>query len=401
MCNIMSILLLAGGLMTMTVSAKQGSEMKVIPYPKKITTLPGTFQLSNATRVVVKDKTLVPLSEILADGIYRHTDIKLKASSGAVARGTIVLSLDPTLKEEEYTLVIGDTVEIKGGDYRAVAWAAATLLQLIETEGGKYYLPKLSIEDRPTAQYRGVMLDVARRWHPAETLKDTITLLWMYKINYLHLHLSDNQSFVFPSKSLPKLATEGRSYSSAEMDDIVKFADEHGVTIIPEIDMPGHAGSWVVKMPEAFGTTDPKTGKSRSVGIVNMVNEKAYTALDKLIGDLADVFKSSPYIHIGTDEVGAGGLIQLPEYKEYCEKHGLTEALEGRAHELYLHFVFRMNEMVRKHGRQTIAWSDFGGAGTPNVTIPTNLIAMAWTGSPVNLAQKKYPGEFKSEAQRR
>jgi len=391
MCKIMSILLLSGGLIATAVSAKQGNEMKVIPYPKKIATLPGTFQLRNTTRVMVRDKTLAPLSKILADGVYRHTGIKLKASSSAVSRGTIVLSIDPALKEEAYTLVVGDSVEIKGGDYRAVAWGTATLLQLIETTGKKYYLPKLSIEDQPTAQYRGVMLDVARRWHPVTTLKEAIALFWMYKINYLHLHLSDNQSFVFPSKTFPKLATKGRSYSSAEMKDIVRFADEHGVTIVPEIDMPGHAGSWVGRRPELFGTTDPKTGKSRGAGIVNMANEKAYTAIDQLIGDLADVFKSSPYIHVGTDEVGAGGLMKLPEYKAYCEKHGLTEALEGRAHELYLHFIYRMNEIVRKHGRQTIAWSDFGGASTPNVTIPTNLIAMVWMGSPVNLANKKYP----------
>jgi hexosaminidase len=144
-------------------------------------------------------------------------------------------------------------------------------------------------------------------------------------------------------------------------------------------------------MPELFGTTDPETGEARPLGIVNMANEKAYEALDLLVGDLAEVFASSPYIHIGTDETGAGGLMRLPEYKPYCEKHGLSQALDGHAHELFLHFIERMNTIVRNHGKQAIAWNDFGGAGTPNVNVPTNVVTMVWTGSPLTMAQKGYP----------
>ncbi len=144
-------------------------------------------------------------------------------------------------------------------------------------------------------------------------------------------------------------------------------------------------------MPELFGTTDPKTGESRPLGIVNIANEKAYKALDLLVKDLAKVFASSPYIQIGTDECGAGGLVKLPEYIPYCEKHGLKKALEGHAHELFLHFIDRMNTIVRKHGKQAIAWNDFGGARTPNVTIPKNLVAMVWTGSPVTMVERGYP----------
>ncbi|MEM7316722.1 MAG: family 20 glycosylhydrolase, partial [Planctomycetota bacterium] len=243
--------------------------------------------------------------------------------------------------------------------------------------------------DKPDYEFRSVLLDLARRPHPIETVKQTIDLLSLYKINYLHLHLSDTQSCVYTSRVLPEMATK-EAYSWEQMKGIVKYADERGVTIIPEIDVPGHSSSWVRKMPERFGTTDPETNQSRPLGIVNMANEKSYEALDLLFGELAATFASSPYIHLGCDEVGAGGLIQLPEYLPYCRTHGLKEAEKGQAHELYLHFIQRADQLVRKHGKKSIVWNDFGGRSTRHASIPKDVLVMAWAGQPSRSASQGY-----------
>ncbi|MGC4004780.1 MAG: family 20 glycosylhydrolase [Pirellulales bacterium] len=214
-----------------------------------------------------------------------------------------------------------------------------------------------------------------------ETLKDSIELLRLAKIRYLHLHLSDFESCTFTSRAFPKFATPGRSFTIEQWKDLVRYADDRGVTIIPEIDMPGHAGSWVGSVPEVFGTTDAN-GKPKSTGVVNMASEKAYEGIDTLIGELCEIFRSSPYIHIGADEVSADGLKALPEYAVYSREHGLKLATDGQAHELLCHFVVRVDEIVRKHGRKSIVWSGFPHRGTANVKIPKDIVIMAWDAQP-------------------
>ncbi len=387
---IFTAIVLSSLLTSASSSAQVQSSLNLIPLPKTITPHEGTLSFSKTAGIHAKDKVLVPLAKVLSHNIYMQTGIELPVVMNSSGSGGIHLSIDSEQKSEHYTLAIDDSIEVVGGDYRAVAWGTSTLLQLLSHKNGTITFPRLQIDDSPDFEFRSVQLDLARRWHPVYTIKQTIDLLSLYKLNYLHLHLSDNQSCVYTSRVLPKLASKN-AYSWEEMREIVKYADDRGVTIIPEIDVPGHSSSWVGKMPELFGTTDPKTGKSRPLGIVNMANEKSYEALDLLIGELTQVFASSPYIHIGTDETGAGGLIKLPEYKPYCDKHGLTEALKGQAHELFLHFIQRMNEIVRKHGKQSIAWNDFGGASTANVKIPANVTTMYWVGSVERLVSRGYP----------
>ena len=371
-------------------NANDMAPLNLIPVPKKVVRQEGNISLPASTQIHVEDEGLLPLAKVLSHNIYMQTGVKLNPSKERSAECRIILRLNRKLDSESYLLSIDDVIEISGGDYRGVVWGTATLSQLLTCSDEKIRVPRLRIEDAPDYEFRSVMLDLARRWHPIDTVKQTIDLLSTYKINYMHLHLSDTQSCVYTSRVLPKLATP-KAYSWMEMKELVEYADDRGVTIIPEIDVPGHSSSWVGKMPEMFGTTDPESGESRPLGIVNMANEQAYEALDLLVGELSKVFASSPYIHIGTDETGAGGLIKLPEYRPYCEKHGLAEALNGKAHELFLHFIQRMNEIVRKHGKQAIAWNDFGGAKTPNVAIPTNLTTMYWVGSVQAMAKRGYP----------
>lgn len=372
------------------LAASEPATLNLLPAPKSVVRSKGEVTFAKTTRIVAQKRSLLPVAKILSHNIFMQTGITLPIAIDSLSEDGIILGLDESFESEAYSLNIDDSVRIVGKDYKAVVWGAGTLLQLLSPSNEGISLPKLTIKDSPDYEFRSVLLDLARRWHPVDTVKQSIDLLSLYKINFMHLHLSDTQACVYTSKVLPKMATR-RAYSWDEMKDIVSYADQRGVTIIPEIDVPGHSSSWVRKMPKRFGTTNPETGESKPLGIVNMANENSYVALDLLVGELCEVFASSPYIHMGTDETGAGGLINLPEYQPYCKKHGLSEAAKGRAHELFLHFIQRMNEIVRKHGKQAIAWNDFGGASTPNVSIPTNVTTMYWVGSVKAIANKGYP----------
>lgn len=375
-------------LSTAGLRAGDAESLNLIPFPQKAQQLEGLIRLNEESKIVVDDPRLTPIAKVLSQRILLQTGLELAIASGVAEANDIFLMLEEGLAPEGYSVVVDDRVKLSGGDYRAVCWAAATLSQLLH-DGANAALPRVRIEDRPDYEFRSVLLDLARRWHPIDTVEQTIDLLSLYKIKYLHLHLSDTQYCVYTSKVLPKMASR-RAYSWEEMKQLVQFADDRGVTIIPEIDVPGHCSSWVPKMPELFGTTDPDTGEAKPLGIVNMANENAYEALDQLIGELSEVFASSPYIHIGTDETGAGGLVKLPEYQPYCQKHGLQQAAQGQAHELFLHFIERMSRIVKKHGKQPIAWNDFGGASTPNTQVPKDVLMTVWTGSPVTMAKRGY-----------
>lgn len=361
--------------------------ISVIPQPASVEMKDGVLTVEPSARIVAAQKGLLPLAEVLSRDIYLATGIRLECKQGAAAvrAGDICLKRDPRMKHEDHVVDIEAHAVIQGGNYNSVALGTATLLQLIRKKNADLVLPKLVIKDYPELTYRGVMLDLARFWNPPHVIEQTIDLMHLYKYNYLHLHLSDNQSYVLPSKAYPNLPSmfgngQRRHYTEEEIHDLVQYAKERGIVIIPEVDVPGHAGILVNHVPEMFGTTDSKTGKARSIGgVVNMASEKTYQALDTLVGEMCDLFTTSPYIHIGGDEVSPGHLIKLPEYQPYVKKHGLMEAQKGNAGELFTHFIARLNTIVNKHGKQSIIWEGFHSMGTAHARIPTNMIVMVWS----------------------
>ena len=223
----------------------------VVPSVRESSYRGGSLSLTKGFSVVVEDPALEPLSDVLSEDFYLLTGLR---NSATEQRAVIRLRIDGTLGEEEYRLSIGGEAVIEGGSYQAVSMGLVTLLQSVD---GTLKVPKSEIVDRPAKGYRGVMLDLARSWHDITTLKDIITLCRWYKINYLHLHLTDDQAFTFPSTEYPELATEGRSYTVAELRELNQYAFERGVTLIPEIDVPGHSTQFVRKLPELFGIGDP------------------------------------------------------------------------------------------------------------------------------------------------
>jgi len=349
--------------------------VSIVPWPKSLQTTGGSLKLTGASRIVAADAKLAPLARILCDEIYMSTAVRLKVDTAAGGPGDIVLQLDPQLKGEQYSVSVSDNAVVSGGNYRAAAWGTVTLLQVIEAAGsGELRAAQMTVKDEPVASYRGVMIDLARQWHSARSLELLIEMSRLYKINYMHLHLNDKESFTLPLKSFPKLYTtvkdKRRTYTHEEIAGLVRYADERGVTLVPEIEGPGfHSGA----LRGAF----PLSGTS----CLDMGNEKTYEGMDVLIGEVSQIFASSPYIHIGADECDLAGVGRSESEKAFMATNGLNGA-RG----LFNYYIVRMNNIIKKHGKKTICWEGFGGDGGSGAKIPKDVIVMPFesTYNPAN-----------------
>ena len=330
----------------------------LLPEVKEAAMETGVLNVSGGFSVEVSEARLGALAELA------KREVNLLVGEANETAVKLVLTVDEELAADEYTLLVADGVRLSGGAYEAVAMGLTTLLQSISPEGT---LPRMRITDRPDYDYRSLMLDVARSYYSPENIKTAIDLCRWYKLNYLQLHLTDDGAFTFPSAAFPELTTKGHSYTLEELAELNEYAHLRGVTIVPEIDVPGHSGAIVKALPELFGIGEP----ANNPYTISMGREDTYAALETLIGEVAAAFPHSPYIHIGGDEAFFAGMDDDPATVAYMREHDLPDV-----HELFRHFLIRLNEMVRAEGRQTIVWSGFGEHG--ELEIPPNVIVMAW-----------------------
>ncbi|MCY2931716.1 MAG: family 20 glycosylhydrolase [Planctomycetota bacterium] len=357
------------GLLTACCAA-QTSGLTLIPWPKTVKEGGGELAVKPSAKIVATSKELLPLGRVLTEELFRLTGLRLAVEEGKGGDGDIVLAIDRSLAAEgryfSHAVDVDKTVAVRGEDYAATAQGTATLLQLIAYGEKGVRFPRVAITDYSPASYPGAMLDVARRRNTLEVLRDCINLCRLYKVRYFHLHLNDMESFTFPSKLFPKLGTNRRGafggpapevYPREQLEELLRYADDRGVAIVPELETVFHTGSMMADMPDVFG----------GPGILDQTNEKMYEALDALIGEMCDVFKSSPYFHIGCDEAGYGQLVNQPTAKDYMAKHGLKNA-----DDIYRFHIQRLNKVIKAHGKRTIVWQD--------CPLPPDkdVIVMAW-----------------------
>jgi len=366
------------------------AQAQLVPWPMRGTVGKASLVLDPAARIVAASAELVPLANLLAGEIVRLTQRSLAVAEGPATAHDICLrlnpaltfaddpylKLDPALKALAQRIEVSPTaIVVEGATYQATAMASVTLLQALrQNPGGALALPLLRVEDKPGSQYCGVMVDVARQWHPIEYLYEVVDLCRLYKVPFLQFHFTDDQGYRLPSAAYPKIPTPGGSYSMAEMREFVAYADARGVTVVPEIELPGHSSALQGAMPELFGAANPATGKFDSLGVINIANEQIYPVLDTLIGEACDLFKSSPYFHMGADETQFGAFFANPTVKQQL---AALAAKGVNSQQVFAHFINRVNAIVKKHGKQTICWEGFG-ASEP---VDKDVIIMAWHGS--------------------
>lgn len=347
---------------------------KIIPTPKEIKYLSNkkSLKLPKDIKVYSSDASLRPIVTIFVEqlNLLGH---KHQLSFDKTTNANMSIILDETLKTEEYQINIDQSVILSGGSYKAISSAMTSMLHLIEKKDDHTLFPMVEIKDYPDATFRGLMIDLARRWHSINTLKKLVDMSAFYKLNYMQLHLTDDQSFTFPSKAYPKLATKDKHYTKEELVDLVNYADLRGITLIPEIDIPGHSRKFIETYPEIFSPKLKKWGKNMWGGdafnnVINIGSEKVYSALDVILDEVIEIFHTSPYIHIGADEATIDNLKGDPLAEAMMKK----EHLEGNVHELYRHFIVRMNDMVKSKNKTMCIWEGFKREG--KIEIPKDLI---------------------------
>jgi hexosaminidase len=357
----------------------------MIPYPQTLNCRTGTLLLTRKTRVVAAELALLPLARLVAHELKVFSALDLHVGEAEAGPGDIVLALDSALPADAYVVDIADQAQVRGGSAQAVAWGSVTLQQALRggiKEQGRF--PCLQVEDRPALGYRGLMVDLARQWHPIESVRMLVALCRWYKINYLHLHLTDDQSFTFPSRAYPNLATPERHYTREQLVELEAYAQTCGVTLLPELDVPGHSRALLAALPGLVGCeggksaaavnhTKTDSGELSTLGNCDLCpgRESTYAVMETLIGEMCEVFRTTPYFHIGADESERKAWKDCP----HCRARMAAEGLENEE-ELYRYFLIRMNEIVRRHGKQTIVWEGFRPGG--KLKVPTDVAVMVY-----------------------
>lgn len=271
--------------------------------------------------------------------------------------------------KEAYRLDVsagGVTIDADGP--AGVLHGLATLRQLVGRGAGPAALPFTRIEDKPRFAWRGVMIDTARHFMSVAALKRQIDAMERVKLDVLHLHLSDNEGFRVESRLYPKLtglASGGQFYTQAEIRDLVAYAADRGVRIVPEFDVPAHTGAITRAYPDLGAEIAPNDPLADHA--LNPASEATYTFLDRLIGEMAPLFPDRDF-HVGGDEVSDGAWAHDASVTAFMAGHGLANR---QAMEAYFHA--RVRAMLERRGKTVIGWEEI--AATP---IPNSVIVQVW-----------------------
>lgn len=371
---------------SVSMRAHAGNALKLLPTPKELKVEGGQIPLTAEARIVASDPKLKPLAEILSEEILLVTKLKLAVDEGESKAGDIVLKINPqlqagaeiltvhgqdVLKTREYahTIAVTDRTVIEGWDYRAACEGTATLLQALVLQGDAAFVPKMTVKDWPYSDYGSIMPDCARNHLPIHVLKVAVETCRLFKIRYLHLHLSDDSAFTFPSTAYPDASREHyppvTPYTLEELRDLVSYADARGVTCVPELAGPGHCTALMNGLKGRIGDSKWRT--------MDVLNPDIYPILDMLVGEMCDVFKSSPYFHIGGDEVEPAFYMPNEHVRKYMKEHDLTGE-----HTLWLPYGQNMARIVKSHGKKTIMW-DGRPVGVPlDRELAKDIILYTW-----------------------
>ncbi|TCO57221.1 beta-N-acetylhexosaminidase [Actinocrispum wychmicini] len=369
----LSRVLVAGLLLTGLTSAATQAQAaaaqidSVIPAPVSVQAVPNVSYSITASTQIRAQAGGTGVATLLADVLRRSTGFALPVSDSTGDGVSLQLSgADPQVGAEGYQLEVTATgVTIKATTTAGLFNGTQTLRELLPAkieastvQSGPFTVPGAKILDYPRFAYRGAMLDVARHFFPPDVVKRYVDEIALYKVNYLHLHLTDDQGWRIAIDSWPNLATYGGStqvgggpggyYTKAQYSDIVAYAAARNVTVVPEVDMPGHTNAALASYAQLnCNGVAPKLYTGTNVGFSSLCVSKdvTYQFIDDVIRELA-AMTPGPYLHIGGDEASS------------------TSAADYKA------FMAKVFPIVTKYGKRAVGWHDVAKATPPTSVIP-------------------------------
>ncbi|WP_318454420.1 beta-N-acetylhexosaminidase [Photobacterium leiognathi] len=388
---------------------EQAAEIALIPKPNKMARLQGYFHINQHTAI-----TTPP---ILAQGAVNWLQAELKKclnESVAVSpKGNIHFALNKDIADEGYRLLVeNDNIWIQANSASGFVYATSSLLQLIPSlpshkADSTYSIPMVDIDDQPHYGYRGMMLDCGRHFHPVERIKHLLDQLARYKFNTFHWHLTDDEGWRIEIDAYPELTRIGAwrgpnetilpqfttisqryggFYSKQEIRDVIAYAADRGIMIIPEIDIPGHCRAAILSLPDLLIDPEDKSVyrsiQNYSDNILSPALKGTYSFISNVLNEVCELFPA-PYIHIGADEVPVGVWTDSPACQKLMAEHGYQDPKELQGH--LLRFT---EELIESKGKRMMGWEE----ATHGEKVSKNTIIFSWQSEQAGLEciQKGY-----------
>jgi hexosaminidase len=370
-----------------TPSAASRFVNTLMPQPSHLSTQEGRLTLTPAFAAITDHYRDARLDAAIARSLNRlrtQTGIAIPTSppTGSTS-GALVVSVDgpgETIQsvdeDESYSVeVTSSGARLHAATVVGAVRGLETFQQLVQSDATGYFVPAVSIRDTPRFRWRGLMIDCGRHFMPVDVIKRTLDGMVAVKLNVFHWHLSEDQGFRMESRAFPKLAgmgSDGLFYTQEQAREIVAYARERGIRVVPEFDIPGHTSSWFVGYPDLasgpgpfhiereFGVFDP---------VMDPTRESTYKFLDTFIAEMAVIFPDH-FMHIGGDENNGAEWKANPRIQTFMREHNLhdTAALQN-------YFNQRLLKLLEKHGKRMIGWDEIL---TPD--LPKDVVVQSWRG---------------------
>jgi hexosaminidase len=363
-----------------TLSA-YAAELNLMPWPAQVEQQPGFLSLNRSPRFEVTgaDSRVDYAIAHFKQQLSARTGVSYKESDAATADGPLFLihcagagAKTQTLGEDEsYRLTVDDKkAELTAANPLGILRGVETLLQLVQPGKQGWIIPDVQVQDHPRFPWRGLMIDVSRHFMPVDVVKRNIDGMAAVKLNVLHLHLSDDEGFRVESRRSPKLqklASDGSFYTQDQVRDIIGYARERGIRIVPEFDVPGHSVSWQIAFPELSSLPLPARLIRGSADTerppLDPTLESTYKILDKVFAEMTAIFPDK-YFHIGGDEVDGKYWDQNQRIQAWMRAHNIKDD-----HALQAYFNQRVQAILAKHGKRMEGWDEILSPDLPHDTL--------------------------------
>src|SRR6266404_5485048 len=374
------------------MTTAQQPVLNLMPLPANMQSGTGSLAVDSSFSIAFtgySEPRLERAGERFLKQLAHQTGLPLALKPSKTGKGTLVIQTDHPSKEiqevgedESYILDVSATgAKLRASTPLGTMHGLQTFLQLVEVSPNGFAAPVVTIQDQPRFPWRGLMIDSARHFIPLDVIRRNLDGMEAVKMNVFHWHLSENQGFRVESKKFPKLHELGSDtlyYTQDEIRDLIAYARDRGIRVVPEFDMPGHSTAWFVGHPELASGKGPYEIERRW-GIfdpaMDPTNEKTYKFLDELVAEMAKLFPDH-YFHIGGDEVNGKEWDANPKIQEFKKSHGIknNEALQA-------YFSGRVQKLVTKHGKTVVGWDEVLVPG-----VPKDIVIQSWRGQ-ASLAQ--------------
>ncbi len=347
------------------ISAEDRARLAMMPLPAEFKSANGEFIIDETFGHRFSTLT-TPRLERAVERFYGKLSSVTGLSIGSGIHPSLILKCKgseknyPSLGDDEsYTITVsGKKIVVAAPEETGIIYALESLLQLTRQKEGKWIIPALSIKDQPRYPWRGLMIDACRHWIPKEVILRNLDAMGTLKMNIFHWHLTESQAFRLESILFPRLHTMGSNgdyYTQEDIREVVEYAADRGIRVVPEFDVPGHTASWFVGYPELASGPGPYQLDTAMMGrqpAMDPIREEVYEFLDQFFGEMATLFPDE-YFHIGGDEVIPTQWNENPDIQKYMNEHGLDDP-----NALQAHFNFRLQKIVAGHGKTMMGWDE-------------------------------------------